>query len=232
MDWKAHLSAACLAVISLPAAADTFEITPDNASNYSAEFVGKTPSEVAAVIAAGCMDRQWSIKAMNDNLVECYGMHPNSATILMRNGREVVRFSIIPSNNGTRVQGSSLIVAQNGFGAVSEMRGALNVPVATILNDAGGKFTDGTRLVGPDFGFRSVNGNNRVLVFSVAPGSIAEKAGLQSGDQIQRIGKKWVWATWDIRKAIKGATAGQPIELTVKRGREELKIALVVSPSS
>lgn len=232
MDWKAYLVGGCLAVISLPAAADTFEVSPDNASSYSAEFTGKAPGEVAAMLAAGCMDRQWSIKTMSDNQVECYGMHPNSATILMRNGREVVRFSIISFNGGTRVQGSSLIVAQNGFGAVSEMRGALNVPVAIILNDAGGKFTDGTRLVGPDYGFRSVNGNNKVLVFSVAPGSIAEKAGLQSGDQIQRIGKKWIWATWEIRKAIKGATPGQSIEFTVKRGREEMKIALVVPPSA
>lgn len=227
MDWKAYLVGASLAATPLPAIADTFVVTPDNAASYSAEFAGKTPAEVAALIAAGCMDRQWSIKTMSDNQVECYGMHPNSATILMRNGREVVRFSIIPSNNGTRVQGSSLIVAQNGFGAVSELRGALNVPVAIILNDAGGRFIDGTRFVGPDYGFRSVNGTNKVLVFSVTPGSIADRAGLQSGDQIQRIGKKWIWATWDIHKAIQRITPGQPVEFTVKRGREEVKITIM-----
>ena len=65
-----------------------------------------------------------------------------------------------------------------------------------------------------------------VFVYSVEPGSAAEKAGLQMGDVILRIDDKEIKDTSDLTAAKKGYSAGDTATFTVYRGGETVQLEL------
>jgi len=74
-----------------------------------------------------------------------------------------------------------------------------------------------------------------VLIADVIEGSPAEKAGLKPGDVVIEVGKKPVAAEKEddlnsFSLSISETPVGQPIELKVRRGKEEKKLVLNVGP--
>ena len=65
-----------------------------------------------------------------------------------------------------------------------------------------------------------------VFVYSVEPGSAAEKAGLQMGDVILKIDDKEIKDTSDLTAAKKGYSAGDTATFTVYRGGETVQLEL------
>lgn len=65
----------------------------------------------------------------------------------------------------------------------------------------------------------------RVGVQGVTPGSPAEAAGWQAGDQIVRVGGQQVAVREDLTRAI-AAAAGQPVEIELRRGEQTITTTL------
>ncbi|MEI3101774.1 MAG: S1C family serine protease [Oscillospiraceae bacterium] len=63
-------------------------------------------------------------------------------------------------------------------------------------------------------------------VYSVDPGSSAEKAGLRSGDIITRLGDMDVSCYDDLSRAVKDFSAGDTTEVQVYRAGEELSVSI------
>lgn len=61
-----------------------------------------------------------------------------------------------------------------------------------------------------------------VLVDALVEGGSAEKAGLESGDVIIRVGERYVESVSDYMTALADLTIGQTVKVTVIRGEEEL----------
>ena len=76
------------------------------------------------------------------------------------------------------------------------------------------------------------NSAQGVRVRSVAEGSFAAQAGLQSGDIIAAVGEETVDNVGDVRQAIGFQNPDQPITLTIRRDGEELTLEVRLSGSS
>jgi regulator of sigma E protease len=62
------------------------------------------------------------------------------------------------------------------------------------------------------------------IVDSVIEGDIAQKAGLQAGDSVVSINGEFIITQTQFREVV-GRNAGRPLDIVVKRGTEELKLA-------
>ena len=61
-----------------------------------------------------------------------------------------------------------------------------------------------------------------VLLAGVMPGSPAEKAGLQKGDLLIRLGDNPIDTLSDLAEALRGHQPGDSVEVVVKRGTDEI----------
>ena len=64
-------------------------------------------------------------------------------------------------------------------------------------------------------------------VYSVDSGSAAEKAGLQAGDIITKIGEAKISSYTDLKAAVRGYSAGDSTEITLFRAGESLSVSIV-----
>lgn len=74
---------------------------------------------------------------------------------------------------------------------------------------------------------------SKVTIGSIAPGSNAEKAGLQEGDVILKFNQQPTLETFDLIYEIKQLTAGDQATLLIERGEEQLEVPVIfekVSP--
>lgn len=66
-------------------------------------------------------------------------------------------------------------------------------------------------------------------VAAVAPGGGASKAGMKAGDRILKINDLSIGDFMDFRKASRGKSPGDVVEVVVKRGKEELSLSVELS---
>src|SRR5207245_1582404 len=71
-----------------------------------------------------------------------------------------------------------------------------------------------------------------VLVRSVIKGSAAEKAGLKAGDVITKIGDRKVSNPSDISNALRSASSGKSIPITVIRDHKEMTVNATIEEKS
>jgi hypothetical protein len=77
----------------------------------------------------------------------------------------------------------------------------------------------------PDFGSEKKG----YALSGVAPGSPAEKAGLKGGDRIVAMGKSKINDLSDFDFALRKLKAGQEVEITVIRAKQEIKLKVVLA---
>ena len=70
-------------------------------------------------------------------------------------------------------------------------------------------------------------GSNGAFIVEVTPGSPAEKAGIQAGDIIERVGDRDIRATVDVPSAMASVSPGQLIPVRVFRRGSESDITVV-----
>lgn len=227
MDWKAYLAGFALAATPTTAQANTFTVKAG--TFISATIPGSTAKEASAALAAGCMDRQWGVIQSSESTVECGGNSPNSLTPLLRNGQELVSFSLLETPAGVRVQGASTLIARNGFGAESRSIGALMDQVAIMIEEAGGQFTDATRYEGLDFGFRGFD-QLGFVVSSVKPGSPADRAGVKPKDLILSVNGKRLDRTSQLPRRLSKVAPGTPVQFEIQRRLERLTVTIDSPP--
>ncbi|MDA1259323.1 MAG: M28 family peptidase [Planctomycetota bacterium] len=80
----------------------------------------------------------------------------------------------------------------------------------------------------PDYAASPEGGGMQIA--GTSPGSPAEKAGLQPGDVILRVGETAVGDIYDFMDALAGFGNGQTIQVTVKRGEKRLELPLTFFP--
>ena len=73
-------------------------------------------------------------------------------------------------------------------------------------------------------------GGNRVGVASVMSGSVAEQAGLQSGDVIVSYAGERVFRLRDLQSATRAGSYGEPVQLSVRRDGEVVAVEVVRGP--
>jgi hypothetical protein len=80
----------------------------------------------------------------------------------------------------------------------------------------------GVVVQGEEPGYRPMGHGASVL--RLLTGSPAEACGLHAGDVITRFGARRLEQAGDLAAAVRGASAGTPVELTVRRGGQELQV--------
>jgi S1-C subfamily serine protease len=74
--------------------------------------------------------------------------------------------------------------------------------------------------------------DNTIVVKAVAPGGAAEKGGLKAGDVILRAGDKDVRTFDDLAAVLEKLSAGDALNLKIKRGTEEKDIVITLAEAS
>jgi C-terminal processing protease CtpA/Prc len=134
---------------------------------------------------------------------------------LVRNGHEqTVRARLAEREKGLEVSRGVLPQLEKALKWKAEPRGYLGVEVHNLSADLAGYFD-----VGPGEG---------VLVLDVAPGSPADKAGIEAGDVIVGMGGKPVTDADELVKYITGTAPGEQVDFRIKRHRrtETVEVAL------
>lgn len=72
----------------------------------------------------------------------------------------------------------------------------------------------------------SVDEDNGVLIAKVMPNSPAAKAGLRSGDVIQKIGGQSVKNAEDVQKAVESTQVGGNLQVEVRRNQTDVKVSV------
>jgi hypothetical protein len=98
---------------------------------------------------------------------------------------------------------------------------AETAPTAPAAQTSGRKVRFGTI---PDFGFQGPGAK----IDSVTPGSPAEKAGLEQGDIIVRVGEIQIGDLRSFSEALKTLTVGETVETAVLRDGEEITVSVTV----
>jgi serine protease Do len=90
------------------------------------------------------------------------------------------------------------------------------------------------RLRGTWHGIVATDGNVRVVVHEVEPGSPADRAGIRPGDQLIAVEGRQIAYTYDIERALLDKSPEEPVSLRVHRGtsESEFRMALLPAPSS
>ena len=70
-----------------------------------------------------------------------------------------------------------------------------------------------------------------VVLADVQPGSPAESAGLQRGDQVVQVGEITVTTPLDIERGLIGAAPGRPTRVQIRRAGQDQALALEVKPT-
>ena len=154
--------------------------------------------------------------------------------LVVRVGRVIFRNSNVLRTDCTLVGGDSggpLVNMQGEVIGIHSRIGAqlwnnLHVPIDTY-SDNWDRLADGIIIDGrPSFGFDVVGTSNEVE--SVAKKSSAEKAGLQKGDIIKKIGPTLIEDSEDIRAAIATLKPFMKTKIVVERDGEEISIDITV----
>ncbi|MEV1146918.1 trypsin-like peptidase domain-containing protein, partial [Micromonospora sp. NPDC049799] len=146
---------------------------------------------------------------------------------------------INPGNSGgalvnTRgeVIGINTAIATAGQGSSGNIGVGFAIP-SNKAKDVSGKLQRGEKVSHPSLGV-SVNAaeGGGALVAAVAPGSAAEKAGLQRGDVIIRFGDKVVNDSDDLVGAVQAGEVGDRVEVTYKRNGNESTATVTLAEAS
>ncbi|MGN9812230.1 trypsin-like peptidase domain-containing protein [Micromonospora sp. BQ11] len=146
---------------------------------------------------------------------------------------------INPGNSGgalvnTRgeVIGINTAIATAGQGSSGNIGVGFAIP-SNKAKDVSGKLQRGEKVSHPSLGV-SVNGaeGGGALVAAVAPGSAAEKAGLQRGDVITRFGDKVINDSDDLVGAVQAGAVGDRVEVTYKRNGNESTATVTLAEAS
>lgn len=220
--------AAFLLFLASPAAANTFDVRT-SADDPVASFETTDAKVIAQTLADRCLARGWRITQQTDFMIECQNPYNTggSYAFLYKNARELLRFQLIGGTTETRVQAVSILEARNGFGAVSEMRGAQKAQGAVLLIEAGGRMVSGAEIRGRDVGFYGLD-QFGFLVTLVRPGSPASAAGIAVNDVIERVNGKRTFSGWDLQKAFAKLAPGASVAIEVKRGRAKVPLVLTI----
>lgn len=106
----------------------------------------------------------------------------------------------------------------------TEVAAAVRAAVAKDLEPGDTAITGGPGADGPRYGYSLKIENDRIEIAAVAPGSIAEKAGLKEGDRILKINGVATAEVEEDQRVQK--LKGSPLTLVVSRDGHELEIKL------
>ncbi|MEH0983483.1 S1C family serine protease [Micromonospora sp. CPCC 205556] len=146
---------------------------------------------------------------------------------------------INPGNSGgalvnTRgeVIGINTAIATAGQGSSGNIGVGFAIP-SNKARDVAEKLQRGEKVSHPSLGV-SVNAaeNGGALVAAVAPGSAAEKAGLQRGDVITRFGDKVINDSNDLVGAVQAGKVGDRVEVTYQRNGSEARATVTLAEMS
>ncbi|MEW2375341.1 trypsin-like peptidase domain-containing protein [Micromonospora sp. NPDC047812] len=146
---------------------------------------------------------------------------------------------INPGNSGgalvnTRgeVIGINTAIATAGQGSSGNIGVGFAIP-SNKAKDVAGKLQRGEKVSHPSLGVSvTAAEGGGALVASVAPGSAAEKAGLQRGDVITRFGDKAVNDSDDLVGAVQAGKVGDRVEVTYKRNGTESRATVTLAETS
>jgi S1-C subfamily serine protease len=82
-------------------------------------------------------------------------------------------------------------------------------------------------LPGASWGFTVARDGQVIRVDDVCLDSAAERAGLRSGDAVVEVGRERVHGTREMARAIGGIPRGNPLDLTVSRDGEMMRVRIV-----
>lgn len=120
-------------------------------------------------------------------------------------------------------------VSQEGFEA--ELLSCAEGGSAPVCPEAG-RFLGFLSSTADLAGVEAENGPEGARVTSVAEGSFAADAGLQSGDVITAVGDTQIDNVGDLRQAIQFRDPNEPVTLTIRRDGEEMTLEVRLSGSS
>jgi hypothetical protein len=241
----------------LAIAGEFFAVTPSGTPEML--FSGKAP-EVVGQLSSKCMDSQWKVISASGNEVVCEAPLSMGQSImgqmLLGNSystppRRFFRFNVVEIEGVSRVQASGWMETQMPFGQMKrvDFSGAdFHNNVMGFMGAAGGKFPVGTTF--PNHAVMGIQADRIqqgkllvLLVKEVTPNSPAFRAGLQTGDVINRIAgqkfkndQEYLEAT---AKAAKSSTykvnvlrSDKTLELTVDRDFRPTFTETVVAKSA
>jgi len=146
----------------------------------------------------------------------------NSGGPLVNTSGEVVGINTAIATSGQQSQGQSGNIGV-GFAIPSSKAKA-----------AADQLMKGGKVSHPFLGVQvgTAGGNGGATISSVAPGSPAEKAGLQAGDTITRAGSKDIHTSEDLVAAVQSSNVGDRLDLTVVRGGKQQTITVTIGEAS
>jgi hypothetical protein len=224
----------------LAIAGDFFAVTPSGTPEML--FPGKA-LEVVGQLSSKCMDAHWKVINASGNEVVCEAPLSMGQSImgqmLLGNSystppRRFFRFNVVEIAGVSRVQASGWVETQMPFGQVKrvDFSGAdFHNNVMGFMGAAGGKFPVGTTF--PNhvvMGFQSERTQRgkylALLVKEVTPNTPAFRAGLQSGDVIDRIAGRRFKDDQEYLEALAKAAKAPTYKIDVVRNDKSVELTL------
>lgn len=198
------------------------------------------------LISTGEVTRGWlgvSIQPLNAELAKSFGLDRVTGALVtqvlpetpaeragLRRGDVLLSFNGKPVRSVKELQ---LLVASSALGEevpVEVLREGtrLTLPVIIVARDE--RATAVSRPTAPDLspwlGMGFAESDEGVRIDSVAPGSVAEAAGVQAGDLVLAINRHAIEALSDVHRALQRSTTGDSVLLLLQRGEANIYIAL------
>ena len=184
-------------------------------------------------IASACFDRSWQVTERSEFLIVCKEAETGSVFNQYTRLQDVARFSLLEVDGKTRVRGESVQLTTNGFGQVSESAGDMNPAMISLLEAIGAEFPPGTLRDATPFGL--IGGvvdvstyRTAFIVDSVTPGSPAEAAGLQAGDEIRKL-ERTGFSAQSFLQTLADSQARGSVSMEVLRGKARLPLTMYTS---
>lgn len=142
---------------------------------------------------------------------------------------------INPGNSGgplANTNGEVIGINTAILGSTGNIGVGFAIPSNKVKNVAD-QLIKGGKVIHPFLGVSVAEATNGgALVQSVTSGSPAEKAGLQQGDVITKLGDKEIKNADDLLNAVQSGTVGQPVELTFTRNGEQKTATVTLADAS
>ena len=146
--------------------------------------------------------------------------------------------AINPGNSGGALVdlNASVIGINTAIATSGQSNGNIGVGFAipgNLVKRVAQDLINGQKVSHPFLGVQVRDGDNGgATISSVAPGSPAEKAGLQAGDTITRAGSKDIHTSEDLVAAVQSSNVGDRLDLTVVRGGKQQTITVTIGEAS
>jgi putative serine protease PepD len=127
------------------------------------------------------------------------------------------------------------IIGINSAIATSGSSGNIGVGFAISSNRAkavADQLVKGEKVSHPYLGVSVGDADGGAQIQSISSGSPAERAGLQVGDVVTKIGDRTIANSEDLVGAIQSSQVGTQLNLTVRRGGSEQTVTVTVAPSA